>query len=406
MTTADETPAAPDVREQMRVKQTDLGEVVRLDVNQLGARLPPDMDTGDVPQDWSSAQSKAICQTLAGVASEYGGDFCSFGEWTVIHGAGYDLADIRVKRLDRFGEGYRAAITTLPWIDPESRWSARVQATAYIPRGTDADFEQVAVRPESIYDTEFLGLAPAVISRFGGARVVYLSGVVAWTDEIELLFMDDPRAQIRRVFEMIGTVFEELGGSREDVVRLRPFMLNPEVARIVREEAERFWAGCVPPTMLIADGVDFWGEEGLFTEIQVMGMLGDGDLDVSHEQLPRPAAGSDDALVVRRTRSERRELIQAGEIRGRVGTSPEQEARQAAEAVGALMAEEALKPEDVCSLIVYAGSRAAAEGFEASIRKILPPETLHLVHGLPMGEMDGRQLKVEFTAERLRGKAG
>ncbi len=400
MTVADEAPAAPDVREQMAVKKTHLGEVVRIDVNGLGARLPPDVDAEDVPQAWSGAQSVAICETLAEVASGYGGDFRSFGEWTVVHGAGYDLADIRVKRLARFGEGYRSAITTLPWIDSESRWSARVQATAYIPRAPGLNFEQVAVQPETLYDTEFLGLAPAVISRFGGARVVYLSGVVAWTDEIKLLFMDDPRAQVRRVFEMIGAVFEELGGSREDVVRLRPFTLNAEVAGIVREEVERFWENCIPPTMLIADGVDFWGEEGLFTEIQVMGMVGDGDLEVTHEQLPPPKAGMDDALVVRRARSRDRELVQAGEIRGRVGTTPEQEARQVVERIGGVMAEQGLTSADVCSVVAYAGNRAAAEGFKAAVQEILPLETLHLVPGLPMGEMDGRQLKVEFTAER------
>lgn len=397
MTAAD----TPDVRERMAVKETRLGEVVRIDVNGLGARLPPDVDAEDVPRAWSGAQSVAICETLAEVASGYGGDFNSFGEWTVIHGAGYDLADIRVRRLARFGEGYRSAITTLPWIDPESRWSARVQATAYIPRAPGLNFEQVAVRPETVYDTEFLGLAPAVISRFGGARVVYLSGVVAWTDEIELLFTDDPHAQVRRVFEMIGAVFEELGGSREDVVRLRPFTLNAEIAGIVREEAERFWTGCVPPTMLIADGVDFWGEDGLFAEVQAMGVLGDGDLDVSHERLPPPKAGPDDALVVRRARSRERELIQAGEIRGRVGAGPGREARQVVECIREVMDGQGLSSADVCSVVAYAGNRAAAEGFEAAVRDILPPETLHLVPGLPMGEMDGRQLKVEFTAERF-----
>ena len=384
----------------MRVKQTNLGEVVRVDVNQLGACLRRGRGPGDVPKGWSEAQNEAICQTLDEVAREHGGDFRSFGEWTVVHGAGYDLADMRVKRLGRFGGTYRAAITTLPWIDPESRWSARVQATAYIPKGTGADFEQAAIWPEAIYDNGFLGLAPAVISRFGGARTVYLSGVVAWTDEIELLFVDDARAQIRHVLEMIEAVFRELGGSREDVVRLRPFMLNPEVARIVREEVARFWAGCAPPTLLVADGVDFWGMQGLFTEIQVMGMLGDGDLSAVHEQCPCRTAGSDEALVVRRARSGRRELVQAGEIRGRAGTGPEQEALQAVEAIGEVMAQLALRPENVCSLIVYAGSTAAAQYFKASIAEILALETLHVVPGLSMGEMCSGQLKVELTAER------
>ena len=390
----------------MRVKRTDLGEVVRVDVNQLGARLHRDRGSGDVPKDWSEAQNEAICQSLDEVAREYGGDFRSFGEWTVVHGAGYDLADMRVKRLGRFSETYRAAITTLPWIDPESRWSARVQATAYIPKGADVDFEQAAIWPEAIYDNGFLGLAPAVLSRFGGARMVYLSGVVAWTDEIELLFVDDARAQIRHVLEMIEAVFRELGGSREDVVRLRPFTLNPEVARIVRDEVARFWAGCVPPTLLVADGVDFWGMQGLFTEIQVMGMLGDGDSSAVHEQCLCRPAGADEVLVVRRARSGTRELVQAGEIRGPAGTGPEQEALKAVGAVGEVMAQLALRPEDVCSVIAYTGSTAVAQYFEALIPEILAPETLHVVPGLSMGEMRGGQLKVELTAERRISRAG
>ena len=190
----------PDVRRQMRIRQTDWGDAVRIDLNQLGAHLPArgiqgatwsEAASEALRDEWSESQNVALCDTMTEVAAGIGGGFDSFVEWTVLHNKRYDGTHMRNERRNRFRRGYRAAITTLGWAHSRTSLSTCIQAVGYVPKAR-ATFHQAVWRPESLYDTEFMALAPAVVTRFGGGRQIHLSGVVAWDEGINPLFEGRP----------------------------------------------------------------------------------------------------------------------------------------------------------------------------------------------------------------------
>lgn len=390
----------PDVRSQLKVRTTDWGEVLRLDVNQLGAQVPDDLPEQD-RQAWAAAQNASMCQTLAELAATHGGEFSSFAEWTVTTGALYDGGDMRTRRKERFNHGYRAAITTLPWLDPANRWGGRLQATAYIPKTIDASFSQSLWQPKALYDTEFMALAPAVVTNLTNARLLYISGVVAWDRDIKPLFAADPRRQIRHVLEVLGAIIEEAGGTLSDIVRLRPFAHSPEIAAIIREEVLDLWRGQIPPTLLVADGVDFGNPPQLHTEIQVMGLLANDAQKVIHRQIePVGITGADAALVIRTSRTRDFELLQAGEIRSQSNIAPDKEAVHVLQTMVAVLNLANFFPQEICLALVYAGSARVAELFGKLAGNVFPREAIHIVPCKPMREMGKRQLKVELTARR------
>ena len=144
----------PDVRRRMRIRHTDWGDAVRIDLNQLGSRLPAQgvqgatwsEEAGEALRDeWAESQNVALCDTLTEVAARLGGNFDSFAEWTVLHNRRYDGTHMRSERRARFGPGYRAAITTLGWAHPSANLSTCIQAVGYVPRGPrDVSADHVA----------------------------------------------------------------------------------------------------------------------------------------------------------------------------------------------------------------------------------------------------------------------
>ncbi len=391
----------PDVCEFVRVHTTDWGDVVRVDLNQLGARLPSGLDE-EASAAWSEAQIEALCDTMEEAAGRVGGDFRSFAEWTVLHNRLYDGTRMRDMRRERFGEVYRAAITTLGWAHPEARFSTRIQAVAYVPKNPDVDFEQALWKPEVHYETESMALSPTTISRFGGARQIYISGVVAWDDEINPVLTDDPRAQVRYVLRRIQDIFEEAGGSLADVVRLRPFAHDTEIAAIIREEIRQVWKGYPRPAVMMSDSRSFGNPPKLYTEIQVMGVLPDGDRMVTQDEpdLPDPL-GDGGATVIRSSRVQDWELVHIGELRAPKGADPEAEPEQVVDRIEGALSHASLSRDDVCLAFAYASSPDAARAFGAAAGRVLHPDAVHVLPCPPMPELGGRQLKVELTARRL-----
>ncbi|MDA0746312.1 MAG: Rid family hydrolase [bacterium] len=400
----------PNVVEDAHFHVTDWGRAVRVDVNRLGALLPAERsgetwseETSKALQNaWSEAQNEALCQALEDAAGAQGGDFRSFVEWTVLHNRLYDGTHMRDVRRARFGEKYRASITTLGWAHADAKFSTRIQAVAYVPKPGEKGFEQKVWQPECLYDTEFMALAPTVITRFGGARQIHISGVVAWDDAITPLFVGDPERQIAHVFDVIQRIFEEAGGSLSDVVRLRPFAHNTEVAGLIRQEVARRWAGRPRPVVMMSDSRSFGNPPKLYTEIQVMGVLPDGEAELVQRELDLPAALVDEnSAVMRSSRAAEWELVQVGELRAAGPGSPEEEAGAVVAQIDVALRQASLRQDDVCLAFVYASSPQAAAAFETAAAEVLNPACIHVLISPPMPELSGRHIKVELTARHL-----
>ena len=399
----------PDVRRRMRIRHTDWGDAVRIDLNQLGSRLPAygihgatwSEEAGEALRDeWAESQNVALCDTLTEVAARLGGGFDSFAEWTVLHNRRYDGTHMRSERRARFGPGYRAAITTLGWAHPSANLSTCIQAVGYVPKA-HAPFQQTMWRPESLYDTEFMALAPAVVTRFGGGRQIHLSGVVAWDEAINPLFKGQPERQIRHVFDLIQGVFEEGGGTLADVVRLRPFAHCTKIARLIREEVEQRWAGHPRPVVMMSDSRSFGDPPSLYAEIQVMGVLSDNDGGVRHTETQPPAGIPDEgALRIRSSRVRDWELVQVGELRAPPGERPHLEAERVAEQLATVLERLSLSRKDICLTFAYVSSPESAAAFSEIASRAVPSDTVHVLPCPAMPELDTRHIKAELTAGR------
>jgi len=392
---------SPDVARDARIHVTDWGDFGRVDVNAVGARLDA-APTGGWPA-WSELQNERVCGHLAASLARQGGGLESIAEWTVAVNRHYDLAHMRRTRMARWRDGFRSAITTLPWAHPESERSVDLQAVAYVAKPGRPPVTLRAWQPQCLYDCEFLGLAPAVVVDTGAARMIYLAGVVAWDRAIQPLAGDDPRAQVRLVLQMIQDVLVEAGGTPADVVRLRPFAASPAVARLIREACDDLWTkrGQPAPVIMMAEESGFWGAPGLCTEIQAMGIVRGEGGRVHQESAVAPAPG-DAALGLRVTRTPRFDVFHVGEIRTPPGTPPGREADALGLQVSRIMDALGLTANDVCLAYGYVSSGVVRARLAEVLGAILPPSALHLVHSPAMPELAGRTVKLELTARRLR----
>jgi enamine deaminase RidA (YjgF/YER057c/UK114 family) len=395
------TPAKLDVASAARIHATDWGDFTRIDLNMLGASLGAEPAGGWVA--WSHEQNRRLCDFMATELAKRGGGFDSIAEWTVAVNRHYDLQDMRNVRTGRWSRGFGSAITTLPWANPASTRSVSIQTVAYVPKHAQAPFALKAWQPECLYNCDFLGLAPAVVAEVGSARMIYLSGVVAWDKAIQPLAGDDPRAQVRLVLQKIQEVFVEAGGSPADVVRLRPFTANPAVARLIREECANLWTkqGHPAPVLLMAEESSFWGAPSLFTEIQVMGIVGRAGKSVGQEE-GRIAGLADEATRVRRTCTAHWDMVHIGELRAPAGTSEQAEAVAVGRQVSQVLSELALAPADVCLAVAYVSSASVMARLDAVLGDILGTTALHLVFSPAMSELNGRKVKLELTARKLK----
>jgi len=368
-----------NLEQDLKVKNIRIAGVTRVDVHRLGALVPEGLrDPGGDKEGrkaWVAQHDDALLNTLEGTATAHGGDFSSFAEWTTMCGVLYDFGDINSKRRERFKDPYRAAISTVFGVNLESGLGALIQATAFVPdRGVD--FEMTAWQPEALYDTEFMALAPAVTVRFGGARQVYLSGVMDWDNDHVQLHTDDARQQIRSVLLRIINSMTEAGGDANDVVRLRPILPTADCLPILQEELSSLWKGAIPPVVTPIAGLPM--PKGQFAEIQAYGMVSDQH-PVTHEVLEG---------VGRRARARDFEVIQAGPFSG--------SAAEGARSVKAFLSAQKLASADLANMLVFC--RTPADGRDFAEMAAIDPACLHLIPARPENPLAGGRILVELTA--------
>lgn len=389
-------PADADVARDARVHVTDWGGMLRIDLNMLGSvfgREPVDGWT-----EWSLRQNRRLCDFMAAEVAKHGGTFSSVAEWTVAVNQHYGLQDMREVRVARFADGFRSAITTLPWGNPASPQSVSIQAVAYVPKDSRDHFALRAWQPKCIYDCAFLGLAPAVTVETGSVKLLYIAGVVAWDQAIKPLAGDDPRAQVRIVLQKIQAVCVEAGGSPGDVVRLRPFTASKTVAQIVREECTRLWTdqGHPAPVLLVAEETTFWGAPALHTEIQAMAVIGGAQDEI-------PIAGiTGGATRIRRTTTPQWTMFHISELRAPAATALSAEAGAIGRQVARVMQELSLAPGDVSLAMAYGSSAEVLTQLAAILGDQLEAAALHLVQAPSMPELAGGTVKLELTARKLK----
>ncbi len=83
------------------------------------------------------------------------------------------------------------------------------------------------IDPPSLFDSRRYGFSQAVAAR--GGTTVYLSGQVGWDENERLLAPGDLRAQAERALENVERALVAAGGTRDDVVSLRIYVVGEHV---------------------------------------------------------------------------------------------------------------------------------------------------------------------------------
>lgn len=96
-----------------------------------------------------------------------------------------------------------------------------------------------AVNPKELFDSTAYGFSQITIS--GPGRHVFISGQVAWDENLKIVGENDLEIQTRKALENLKTAVESAGGALEDIVMLRIYKVKykkedgPVINKILKE---------------------------------------------------------------------------------------------------------------------------------------------------------------------------
>ncbi|HSM57264.1 MAG TPA: RidA family protein [Candidatus Sulfomarinibacteraceae bacterium] len=130
------------------------------------------------------------------------------------------------------------------------------------------------LNPDDLFPSLQYGFSQIVTSPPG--KLVFLSGQVAWDEAQQIVGAGDLRAQTWQALRNVETAMRAAGGTLEDVVSLRIYVLQKELARssAIREGLQSFFAADrAPATTWI--GVQSLANKDFLLEIEAMGVIGE-----------------------------------------------------------------------------------------------------------------------------------
>jgi 2-iminobutanoate/2-iminopropanoate deaminase len=97
------------------------------------------------------------------------------------------------------------------------------------------------LNPETLFPSEQYGFSQIVVSR--GGATVYISGQVAWDANQEIGDRGDLGVQTRRALDNVETAVRAAGGTRDDIVALRIYIVGEHIrnGRPIRESLLAFF---------------------------------------------------------------------------------------------------------------------------------------------------------------------
>ena len=244
-------------------------------------------------------------------------------------------------------------------------------------------------------------LAPATIARFGGARQIYFSGLVAWDKHLSVLHANAPRRQVRHVLELLEACLAEQGGGRASVLRLRPFTHSAAMADVIRDEISRFWRDA-PPSVCIFDATPFGDPPQLHLELQAVAVVPDGPPDGAGA----PGPGGSTPLSVCHRRAGEAKLASIAELTATAATGDaDTQAARLVEQLASDTEATGMALDDVRRVFAFVTSEAV----EDAVRRRLRAATDAVLHAVPVASLSGPggvTVKAEATAVRHAPRAG
>jgi enamine deaminase RidA (YjgF/YER057c/UK114 family) len=103
------------------------------------------------------------------------------------------------------------------------------------------------INPPALYDSVQYGFSHATLQE--GGRTLYMAGQVGWNAQCEVVGEGDLAAQTRQSLDNLRAVLAAAGGTPENIVSLRTYVVNhsPDKLGVVLKEVGAFFGSSTPP---------------------------------------------------------------------------------------------------------------------------------------------------------------
>ena len=128
------------------------------------------------------------------------------------------------------------------------------------------------INPESVFRSLEYGFSQAVLA--SGRNTLYLSGQTAWDADQQIVGDRDLGAQARQAFTNVRRVVEAAGGTLDDIVSLRIYVVDyrPEHADVVGSALRERFTGPIKPASTWL-GVSSLARTEFLIEIEAIAVL-------------------------------------------------------------------------------------------------------------------------------------
>ena len=107
-----------------------------------------------------------------------------------------------------------------------------------------------------------------VIVQAGSANLMFITGQLPQDIDGNIIYVGDPEAQTRLVFDRIGEILEEGGMSFDDVVKIQIYVNDISKANITSKIRDELFANSKPASTLVE--VSGFVKDGCFVEIDAI----------------------------------------------------------------------------------------------------------------------------------------
>ena len=128
------------------------------------------------------------------------------------------------------------------------------------------------INPDSLFRSLDHGFSQGVLAR--GGRTLYLSGQTAWNAAREIVGVGDLRTQAQQAFRNVRLAVEASGGTLNDVVTLRIYIVDytPEKAEAVGGPLREAFSGVEKPASTWI-GVAALADPAFLIEIEAIAVI-------------------------------------------------------------------------------------------------------------------------------------
>ncbi len=128
------------------------------------------------------------------------------------------------------------------------------------------------INPTTLFNSTDFGFSQIVIS--GPGKLVFISGQVAWDKNRKIVGANDLKVQAKKTFENLKIAIEAAGGTVQDIVMLRIYVVNykAEDASIIGEELRQCFGTEHPPASTWI-GVTALANKDFLLEVEAQAVL-------------------------------------------------------------------------------------------------------------------------------------